>query len=49
MIEPSLGGVISYCRPENKVALGCVEGLNNTDLASFSARPMASTMNRTWP
>ena len=23
-------GIVSYCKPDNKVSLGCVEGLNNT-------------------
>lgn len=30
MIERHWEGVVSYCNPENKVSLGCVEGLNNT-------------------
>ncbi len=30
MIEPHWDGIVSYCKPENKVSLGCVEGLNNT-------------------
>ena len=29
MIERHLEGIAAYCRPENKVALGFVEGLNN--------------------
>jgi transposase len=29
MIERHWGGVAAYCKPENKVALGFVEGLNN--------------------
>ena len=30
MIERHWGGIAAYCKPENKVSLGCVEGLNNT-------------------
>ena len=30
MIERHWEGIVSYCKPENKVSLGCVEGLNNT-------------------
>jgi len=30
MIERHWDGIASYCKPENKVSLGCVEGLNNT-------------------
>lgn len=30
MLERHWGGIASYCKPENKVSLGCVEGLNNT-------------------
>ena len=30
MIERHWAGIVSYCKPENKVSLGCVEGLNNT-------------------
>ncbi len=29
MIERHWGSIVSYCRPENKVTLGIVEGLNN--------------------
>lgn len=29
MIERHWNGIASYCRPENKVSLGLVEGLNN--------------------
>jgi transposase len=29
MIDRYLDGVAAYCRPENKVSLGFVEGLNN--------------------
>jgi transposase len=29
MIEPHWDGIAAYCRPENKAALGYVEGLNN--------------------
>jgi transposase len=29
MIEKHWGGIAAYCKPENKVALGFVEGLNN--------------------
>ena len=29
LVERHWGGVAAYCRPENKVALGFVEGLNN--------------------
>ena len=29
MIERHWDGIASYCRPENKVSLGVVEGLNN--------------------
>ena len=29
MIERHWGGIAAYCRPENKVSLGFVEGLNN--------------------
>jgi len=29
MIERHSEGIAAYCRPENKVALGFVEGLNN--------------------
>ena len=29
MIERHWDGIAAYCRPENKVALGFVEGLNN--------------------
>ena len=29
MIEKHWDGIVSYCRPENKVPLGFVEGLNN--------------------
>jgi transposase len=27
--RPPLDGIAAYCRPDNKVALGFVEGLNN--------------------
>ena len=30
MIERHWDGIVSYCKPENKVSLGCVVGLNNT-------------------
>jgi transposase len=30
MIERHWDGIVSYCKPQNKVSLGCVEGLNNT-------------------
>jgi len=29
LVERHWGGIVSYCKPENKVALGFVEGLNN--------------------
>jgi transposase len=29
MIERHWAGIAAYCKPENKVALGFVEGLNN--------------------
>ena len=29
MIERNWDGIAAYCRPENKVSLGFVEGLNN--------------------
>jgi transposase len=29
MIDPHWDGIAAYCRPENKVALGFVEGPNN--------------------
>ena len=29
MVEKHWDGIASYCDPENKVALGFVEGLNN--------------------
>jgi transposase len=29
MIERHWDGIVSYCNPQNKVALGFVEGLNN--------------------
>lgn len=29
MIERHWGGIAAYCKPDNKVALGFVEGLNN--------------------
>ena len=29
MIERHWDGIAAYCKPENKVALGFVEGLNN--------------------
>lgn len=29
LIERHLDGITAYCRPENTVALGFVEGLNN--------------------
>jgi transposase len=29
MIEPHWDGIAAYCKPENKVSLGFVEGLNN--------------------
>jgi transposase len=29
MIESHWSGIATYCKPENKVALGFVEGLNN--------------------
>ena len=29
MIERHWDGIASYCRPENKISLGLVEGLNN--------------------
>jgi transposase len=29
MIERHRGGIAAYCQPQNKVALGFVEGLNN--------------------
>jgi transposase len=30
MIERHWDNIVSYCKPDNKVSLGCVEGLNNT-------------------
>lgn len=30
MIERHWDGIVSYCKPDHKVSLGCVEGLNNT-------------------
>jgi transposase len=30
MIGRHWHGIVSYCKPGNKVSLGCVEGLNNT-------------------
>lgn len=29
MVEKHWAGIAAYCKPENKVALGFVEGLNN--------------------
>jgi transposase len=29
MVERQWGGIAAYCQPENKVALGIVEGLND--------------------
>ncbi|MEO8341773.1 MAG: transposase, partial [Nitrospirota bacterium] len=29
MIDRHWGGIAAYCKPENKVALGFVEGVNN--------------------
>jgi transposase len=29
MIERHWDGIVAYCKPENKVSLGFVEGLNN--------------------
>ena len=29
MIDRHRDGIAAYCKPENKVPLGCVEGLNN--------------------
>jgi transposase len=29
MVERHWDGIAAYCKPENKVALGFVEGLNN--------------------
>jgi transposase len=29
MITDHWDGIVAYCRPENKLALGFVEGLNN--------------------
>ena len=29
MVERHWDGIVAYCKPENKVALGFVEGLNN--------------------
>jgi transposase len=31
MIDRHREGIASYCHPENKVSLGLVEGLNNTN------------------
>ena len=30
MIDRHWDGIAAYCKPENKVSLGFVEGLNNT-------------------
>jgi hypothetical protein len=32
MIERHWDGIAAYCKPENKVSLGFVEGLNNIAL-----------------
>ena len=37
MIERHWDGIAAYCRPENKVSLGMVEGLEQQDSGSFSA------------
>jgi transposase len=40
MIDRHWDGISAYCKPENKVALGFVEGLT-TKSASFNAAPTA--------
>jgi hypothetical protein len=39
MIDRHWDGIATYCKPENKVSLGFVDGLNNTRSASSSAAP----------
>ncbi len=46
MIERHWEGIAAYCQPENKVALGFVEGLNNK-IRSSNGVPMASAMRNT--
>ena len=43
MIERQWDGIAAYCQPENKVALGFVEGLNNKIRVSSGARTASAT------
>jgi transposase len=38
MIERHWDGIAAYCRPDNKVSLGFVEGLNNKIRVSSTPR-----------
>jgi hypothetical protein len=45
MIERHWDGIAAYCKPENKVSLGFVEGLNNKLASSSAARTACATRN----
>ena len=47
MIDRHGDGIASYCRPENKVSLGLVEGLNNKIRVPSSVGPTAIVMRTT--
>lgn len=40
MIERHWDGIAAYCKPENKVSLGFVEGLNNKTLHASGLWPL---------
>jgi hypothetical protein len=45
MIERHWDGITAYCKPENKVALGFVEGLKNISASSSGAPTAYATRN----
>ena len=47
MIDRHWDGIAAYCRPENKVSLGFVEG-STTKSGSFNAVPMVCAMSNTY-
>lgn len=48
MIEQHWDGIAAYCRPENKVSLGFVEGLNNNKSVCCSVVPMDCATKNTF-
>ena len=44
MIDRHWGGIAAYCKPENKVSLGFVEGLKNK-IRVIRARPLTCPSN----